>query len=433
MSVRPGLWSLLWLCVFMAVAACSQSDDQAAVATAPPQWTDEELTVIRSLSLRNLPPLPVSASNRHADHDSAAKLGQQLFFDTRLSANGKVSCASCHQPQQDFTDGLPRGVGIAAVDRHTMSLIGVAYSPWLFWDGRADSLWRQALGPLEDGREHGGTRTRYAHVIAKHYRDAYADVFGTTAELDALKDLPPSAGPLGNLDELTAWEQMDADDRDAVNQVFANIGKAMEAYQRRLLPRPSRFDDYVEALAANEPDRANALLSPDEQHGLRLFIGAADCTHCHNGPLLSNNDFHNTAIATADEFTLGEGRLRGVHLVKQGEFSCLGTYSDAEPDDCMELRYVKDKGAELVSAFRTPTLRNVARTAPYMHHGNFSSLEQVVAHYVTAPDSVFGKSELLPLEVDADQQKQLVAFLHTLNEKPAEVADAWRASPTAAE
>ncbi|MBT8131682.1 MAG: cytochrome-c peroxidase [Gammaproteobacteria bacterium] len=395
----------------------------------PDGWLMSELETIRSLSLRNLPPLPDSESNRYAQDELVARLGKQLFFDKRLSSNGNVSCASCHQPERSFTDGLPLGVGVDVVDRHTMSLIGVAYSPWLFWDGRADSLWRQALGPLEDGREHGGTRTQYAHVIADFYRDQYETAFDTKLAVDAVQALPTSAGPLGTLEELKAWEQMSSEDQDRVNRIFANIGKAMDAYQRRLLPLPTRFDAYVDALNANDDSSAHKLLTEDERLGLELFIDRADCMHCHNGPLFSNNDFHNTGISSDAESTLAEGRARGAHRVQQGEFSCVGPYSDATEDECEELLFIKSAGADLMSAFRTPSLRNVARTAPYMHNGQFTTLEQVVDHYVTAPQSVLGQSELNPLPLSDEEKAQLTAFLQTLNEQEPDEPDSWRKAP----
>src|SRR5690606_15553813 len=107
-----------------------------------------------SLSIKSLPPLPPDPSNRYGDDPRAAALGHQLFFDTRLSANGKVSCATCHDPGRDFQDGLPLAVGVGTNTRRTMPIAGTAYSPWMFWDGRKDSQWSQALGPLESPVEH---------------------------------------------------------------------------------------------------------------------------------------------------------------------------------------------------------------------------------------------------------------------------------------
>ena len=121
-----------------------------------PGWTESELTLVRSLSLEALPPLPADLSNRVADDPRAAELGRALFSDARLSANGEVACATCHLPERQFQDDLPLGRGVGTTARRTMPIAGAAYAPFLFWDGRKDSLWAQALGPLESAVEHGG-------------------------------------------------------------------------------------------------------------------------------------------------------------------------------------------------------------------------------------------------------------------------------------
>jgi cytochrome c peroxidase len=110
-------------------------------------WTAEEVEILRSLWIGSLPPLPPDPSNQYADDPHAAALGQALFFDPRLSSNGQVSCSSCHIPEMMFTDGRTLAVGIGVNNRKTMTIVGTAYSPWQFWDGRADSQWAQALGP----------------------------------------------------------------------------------------------------------------------------------------------------------------------------------------------------------------------------------------------------------------------------------------------
>ena len=132
----------------------------------PAPWTDADMAVLRSLSLDSLPDLPPDPSNAVADNDVAARLGQQLFFDPRLSANGSISCATCHQPGRRFTDGLPKGRGIGLSARNTRSIVGTAYSPWQYWDGRRDSQWAQALSPLEDPAEHGSNRVALVRTIA---------------------------------------------------------------------------------------------------------------------------------------------------------------------------------------------------------------------------------------------------------------------------
>jgi cytochrome c peroxidase len=124
----------------------------------PHPWSEAELDTLRSLWIESLPAPPMDPSNAVADDGRAALMGNRLFFDTRASANGEVSCATCHDPNLEFTDGRPKGRGIGESKRNTRSLVGSAYSPWLYWDGRRDSLWSQALSPLEDPSEHGSNR-----------------------------------------------------------------------------------------------------------------------------------------------------------------------------------------------------------------------------------------------------------------------------------
>ena len=122
------------------------------------------------MSLAALEPLPRDPTNRVADDPRAADLGRRLFFDTRLSSNGRVACSTCHQPDRAFQDGIALAAGVGTTARRTMPIAGMARSPFLFWDGRKDSLWAQALGPLESPVEHGGTRAQYAHVVADALR-----------------------------------------------------------------------------------------------------------------------------------------------------------------------------------------------------------------------------------------------------------------------
>ena len=105
------------------------------------EWNQDEIATLRGLWIGSLPALPPDPSNKVADDERAVALGQQLFFDTRLSVNGAVACATCHLPEQDFQDGKPLGQGVGTTARRTMPIAGTAYSPWLFWDGRKDSLW----------------------------------------------------------------------------------------------------------------------------------------------------------------------------------------------------------------------------------------------------------------------------------------------------
>jgi cytochrome c peroxidase len=397
--------------VFLAVVAAAC----AAVAGgrhAGQRWSADEVRALRSLWIGSLPALPPDASNRYSDDPAAAALGKAVFFDARLSSNGQVACATCHLPAREFQDDRPRAVGVGQVPRRTMPIAGTAYSPWLFWDGRKDSLWAQALGPLESPVEHGGDRTQYAHLVSRHYRREYERVFGPLPDLSRL---PARAGPVAEPSARAAWERLSPADRETVTQVYANLGKAIAAYERRLQFGPSRFDRYVEKILAGQAREAAALLTPDEVAGLRLFVGRGECTRCHNGPLLTDNHFHNTGVPAVAGLPEDLGRAAGARQVLEDEFNCLGRHSDARPEECAELRFMAAGGEDLVRAYKPPTLRNVALRPPYMHAGQFATLAEALEHYNRAPAAPAGHSELTPLRLSARELGQLESFLRTLS------------------
>jgi cytochrome c peroxidase len=395
----------------LANTVISAATRHAHQATAS-RWSPAEREALRSLSLASLDPVPADPSNRYADDSAAAQLGHRLFFDTRLSANGKVSCATCHVPALNFQDGKPLADGVGTTSRRTMPVAGTAYSPWHFWDGRADSQWSQALGPLESSVEHGGDRTQYAHLVAADYREMYEAVFG---RLPNLADKPAHAGPVADTARAAAWNRITALGRDDITRVYANIGKAIAAYERRIGFAPSRFDRYVDAELNRRPHTTTDAFSADEEAGLRLFIGKANCSTCHNGALLTDNHFHNTGVpASVTALPADSGRARGARQVIAGEFNCTSRYSDAKAEDCDELRFAVTQGDELVRAYKTPSLRNVAERAPYMHAGQLATLADVIAHYDRAPAAPYGHSELKPLRLSGDERRQLEMFLRTL-------------------
>ena len=384
-----------------------------------PAFAPDELETLRSLWIGSLPELPSDPSNRVADDPAAAALGEAVFFDERFSANGRVSCATCHQPELKFTDGLARGRGIGETPRSTMSVLGTAYSPWLFWDGRKDSQWAQALGPLENAAEHGGNRGMYAHVVAEHYATEYERIFGPLPDLRDDDRFPRLAGPVDDPIARSNWDAMAPADRHAITRVYVNLAKAIEAYERGLLPGPSRFDDFVAALLAGDAE-GTAVLTEDEVAGMRLFIGAASCTNCHNGPLLTNQSFHNTGVPPAPGAEPDPGRGSGIGLVQSDEFNCLSRWSDANPEDCVALRFLRDDAEALGGAFKPPSLRNVSETAPYMDAGQIRTLRDVLRHYRAAPPAAIGRSELEPLDLTDAQLGLLDAFLRALTERPAD-------------
>jgi cytochrome c peroxidase len=384
--------------------------------------TSDELATLAELWLGNLPPPPVDPSNHWASDPRAAALGHRLFFDTRFSANGRVSCATCHKPELGFQDGTGLGVGLGTTRRRTMSVVGAAYAPWLFWDGRKDSLWAQALGPLEEPAEHGGDRWQYAALVARHYRPEYEAVFGPLPALLVAADNGQAGRASGRV------RGGGREDAAAVTRVFANVGKAIAAYERLLVPGPARFDGFAASLAGG-PASEEPRLAPKEVAGLKLFVGKAGCVRCHGGPLFTDHDFHNTGVSSVSmppDRGRGEGRAR----VAVDEFNCRSPFSDSAADACTELRFLLPPGPELEGRFKPPSLRNVAERAPYMHAGQLPTLEAVVDHYDRAPAAPLGKSELRPLGLSPAEKAAIVAFLKTLS-GPLAVDAVWLAPPPA--
>ncbi|HEY0997245.1 MAG TPA: cytochrome c peroxidase [Gemmatimonadaceae bacterium] len=420
-TIAAGVAGLALACV----AARRVSPAEGAPRTGA-RWSAAERTMLRSLSLSSLPPLPADPSNRVADDDRAARLGHRLFFDTRLSANGQVACATCHMPDHEFQDQRPLAQGVGTTARRTMPVAGTAYSPWMFWDGRSDSQWSQALGPLEAALEHGGDRVSLLRVIARYHRGQYEAIFGP---LPDLHHLPERAGPVADTALAAAWRRIPPDRQEAISRAYANLGKAIAAYERRLNPGRSRFDRYVDAELAGRPHDAASALSAEEQEGLRLFIGKANCVNCHNGAQLTDNHFHNTGVPLPRvSLPADSGRATGARQAVAGEFSCTSRFSDARPEDCSELRFAVTEGEELVRAYKTPSLRGVADRAPYMHAGQFASLAEVIAHYDAAPAAPAGHSELRPLRLSTQQRRAIAAFLRTLS-APVDAPAGFLAAP----
>lgn len=397
-----GLTAILLLlaAAAFAVAGCQRQE-----------LSEAEKKTIASLSLSGLPPLPADPSNRYADDAAAAAFGATLFFEQRLSRDGNVACATCHLIDRQFQDDKPRSVGLAETNRRSMPLAGMARSPFLFWDGRRDSLWAQALTPLEDAREHGGNRAAYAHFIADTFGPRYERIFGA---LPDLTETAADAGPLGTDEEKAAWAALGAARQREIDQVFANLGKAIAAFERSIVHEPTRFDRFADAIAAGRVPEGDAALSEEEVYGLRLFIGRGNCVNCHNGPLFTDNHFHNTGVPAVPGLPEDRGRATGITQALADPFNCLGAFSDARPEECAELRFAVTEGEELERAFKTPSLRGAAARPPYMHSGQIASLEDVVDHYARAPASVGGHSEVTSLKLSDRERRALVAFVRTL-------------------
>lgn len=382
-------------------------------ACRPAELTEAEKATIASLSLSTLPPLPADPSNGFADEPSAAAFGATLFFDERMSRDGTVACATCHLIDRQFQDDRPRSMGLAMTDRRSMPLADAARSPFLFWDGRRDSLWAQALVPMEDAREHGGNRTAYAHFIRNTFAERYEHIFGPLPDLSTF---PANAGPFGSAEERAAWAAMSETQRTEVDRIFSNLGKAIAAFERSIVHEPTRFDRFAETMKEGREPEGDAALTDQEIYGLRLFIGRGNCVTCHNGPRFTDDHFHNTGVPPVPGLPGDIGREAGARQVLADPFNCLGRYSDARPEDCTELKFMVGEGPDLRRAFKTPSLRGAASRPPYMHSGQFATLEDVLDHYVRAPVSPDGRSELTPLKLSDRERAALIAFLRTLAE-----------------
>lgn len=412
----------------------------AACATAQPSIASEFSEVERTRLLQHspLPDPPADPTNRFADDGVAARLGQFLFFDARFSSDGRVSCATCHMPEQSFADGKPLGEGVSRGTRNTPALWNVAHHRWFQWDGKNDTLWSQALGPLERAPEIGGTRAGIAHAIHDdaELRRAYETVFGRLPELGDETRFPRAACPRPeqpNHPHAVAWSRMSAGDRDAVNRVFANVGKALAAYQRKLVSRRSAFDRFVEGLREND-ERKLAALPAAARRGARLFVGRGQCRVCHLGSNFTSGEFHDTGVPPRDGGPPKDaGRFAGVELLERDPFNAAGDYSDERDGATAEKVRRVSRHPQSWGQFKVPTLRNVSKTAPYMHQGQFATLRDVVRFYSTRAGAVFGghhpqETILQPLDLTDAEIDDLVAFLESLTDES--IDEALRKPPS---
>lgn len=263
-------------------------------------------------------------------------LGKQLYFDGRLSADNKVSCASCHDPAKGFSNGDQFATGVEGKKggRNSPTVINTAYQKFQFWDGRAKTLEEQALGPIQNPIEMNLTLEAAVAKLngIEGYKSQFKAVFGTDVTADG-------------------------------------IGKAIAAYERTVLSGDAPYDKFKAG--------DKTALSESAQRGMKLFFGKANCSACHAGPNFTDNGFHNIGVPGTDA---------GREAISKS---------------------VGDKGA-----FKTPTLREIARTAPYMHDGSMKTLEEVVAHYNkggTPHDQL--DEEIFPLKLTPEQVADLVAFM----------------------
>jgi cytochrome c peroxidase len=373
----------------MRLAAAVLGLGVAASAAVPIEFSAEEIARIAELG-----PWPVPAardpSNRASGQPDAVELGRRLFFDPRLSPLGYIACVTCHQPDRAWTDLKPRAHGLGDVDRNTQALNNLRLQRWFGWGGSSDSLWMASLRPILDAREMDSNPAHARRVYTRV--PEYACLYQRTYGVD------PVSGP------------------ESDEAVLVHSAKALAAFVETLGTDRTPFDDLRDALLRGEPRAANGV-SAAALRGLRLFVGKAGCVACHRGPNFSDGEFHDTAVPPfVAQRRPDAGRQEGITSLRSSRYTLRGRYSDATQHPAAP-RPGPATGAR--GSFRTPSLRNVADTAPYMHNGGLDSLQEVLQHYARLePERLRGsaRQRLRKLDLSPAQTEDLIAFLHTLSD-----------------
>jgi cytochrome c peroxidase len=338
------------------------------------------------------PPAGRDPSNRVSGNRAAIAFGERLFFERALAADGRMSCATCHLPAKGWTDARPRGVGREILDRNTTSVWNVGFQRWFGWDGANDSLWAQSIRPMLDAREmaampaHVAAMVRVDPALACRYQQAFGRA--------------PDGGP----DEET---------------LLVDVAKALAAYMETLVTRRTPFDDFRDALARG--DAAGAARYPAAaQRGLRIFVGSGQCSVCHFGPTFTNGEFADVGVP----FFIAPGRVdsgrhAGIGHLRASRFNLLSRHNDdASRASAVKTRHVEPQHRNF-GEFKVPSLREVGRTAPYMHDGRYATLRDVVRHYSELNEERLhqdGERLLKPLRLTPGETDDVVAFLESLSD-----------------
>lgn len=353
-----------------------------------PEFTAPELDRIAAHSPWPLPWTP-DPGNRVSGNAAAIRLGHALFFEQRLSANQRLSCATCHAPKRGFQDSRPTARGLAPGTRNTPGLLNARHQRWFGWDGGNDNLWAASLRPILDAHEMGGNAPRAARVVRGNsdLRCHYLQAFGRA---------PAANDP----------------------KLLVNLAKAIAAWQETLVSPPSPFDRFRAALERNDT-QATATYPAAAQRGLRLFLGRGQCATCHAGPLFTNGEFADTGMPFfIKPKGVDPGRQGGIKHVLASPYNLLGADNDdTTGDNAAPTRYLRLEHRNF-GEFKVPTLRNLTLTAPYMHDGSLATLRDVVRHYSELDEERLhtdGERILKPLKLDARETDDLVAFLESLS------------------
>ena len=344
-----------------------------------PAFTEKEWNILRSMSPATLLP---DTTNEYEQNEDAALLGQHIFFDERLSSNKEISCATCHEPEKYFTDGVQIAVGIGNMTRNTPTVLNAAHQRWFFWDGRTDILWGQPIQTMEHPAEMNISRQDIAAVLEKDKKleQLWTKTFGKMEESD-------------------------------IDTIAANVAKSIAAYITKLDAAHAPFDDFVAG--------DTQAISPSAQRGLRYFIGEGGCLRCHFGPWITDGAFHSIGVGPIDGGALKDsGRAGAIDKLKTDQFTAGGKHSDDPYGIRATISKHIAKRREDWGSFRTPSLRNVAQTPPYMHAGQLATLEDVLEHYSTLENFVSAdhhrETILEPLNLTEPQKVDLIAFLESL-------------------
>jgi cytochrome c peroxidase len=403
----------------------------------PPDFTTTERAIMATLS--PLPALPLDPTNPVADDPRAAALGHALFFDARYSGalavdsdlgtagqTGRVSCASCHSGAVMADErSMPANVSLGANfhTRNAPQIVNSAYYPWTNWGGRFSTQWELPPAVAENGAIMNSSRLAIAHFLFDHYRTEYEAIFGPmdpAIGTDTAR-FPLTGKPKPNMMAADGpWELMTAGDRDIVNRIFVNYGMVIAAYMRTLVSTTSEFDRFIAG--------DTMALDVDAQWGLRVFMGNGRCVSCHDGPALSDGQFHNLGVAQTGPHVpaMDDGRFTSIPPLLSSPLNSAGIYSgNAVAGMALLAGLTNPPPASTHGQFRTASLRDVELSAPYMHSGQFATLEEVVAFYDAGggtPVSGTRDRLILPLGLSTQDEADLVAFLHALDTDPVPLA-----------
>ncbi|OGD18401.1 MAG: hypothetical protein A2W03_06740 [Candidatus Aminicenantes bacterium RBG_16_63_16] len=330
--VTLGMVCLLILAVTLITTAGSQEPAKAA---------DALRAKIRSEYGVELPPLPVPVNN--AQTPDKVRLGEALFFDPNLSACGTIACASCHIPEKGFSDEqqISDGCGGATGRRNSNTVYNTAYSSHMFWDGRVQTLEEQALGPVVDGAEMANT---WDNVLS---------YLNTGIQPVSKKEFP----------EARKFYQEYFQTVFGGEVTTTTVTKAIGAYERTAVSFDSPYDKWVKG--------DDKTLTGQQLKGLSVFFGKGNCVACHQPPNFSDFDFHNTGVPNAG-FEVADKYPQNANI-------CGGLPKSVDPGRG-EVGFFRSSCSDL-GKFKTPTLRNVELSLPYMHNGKFGTLARALSHF----------------------------------------------------